>query len=226
MKNEKKIEKEVLNKQSQHWENTFSRKKDMFGLKASYSAQAAAKKFKNEGKKKILELGGGQGRDTIFLAQNGFEVYVLDYCETGVEAISEKAETMNLSDSITAKCHDLRDPLPFADQEFDACYSHMLYCMAFTTSELELLSSEINRILKPNGLNIYTARNTNDADYGTGVHCGEDIYKVGGFAVHFFSREKVDRLAKGFAIDEISEFEEGGLPRKLFLVTLRKNNGN
>lgn len=195
----------------------------MFGIKASVSAQNAAEKFKKEGKKKILELGGGQGRDTIFFAQNGFDVYVLDYCETGVKAINEKAKTMNLSGSITAKCHDLRKPLPFADQKFDACYSHMLYCMAFTTSELENLSDEINRILKTDGLNIYTARNTNDADYGTGIHCGEDMYKVGGFVVHFFSKEKVEHLAKDFEIVEINEFEEGGLPRKLFLVTLRKN---
>jgi len=222
MENEKTIEKKVLNKQSQHWEDTFSRKTDMFGIKPSFSAQAAAKKFKKEGKKKILELGGGQGRDTIFFAKNGFEVYVLDYCETGVKAINEKAEIMNLSDSITAKCHDLRKPLPFAEHNFDACYSHMLYCMAFTTSELEVLSDEIHRVLKPNGLNVYTARNTNDADYGTGVHCGEDIYKVGGFVVHFFSREKVEHLAKNFEIVDINEFEEGGLPRKLFLVTLKK----
>lgn len=222
MENKKTIEKKVLNKQSQHWEDTFSRKTDMFGIKPSFSAQAAAKKFKKEGKKKILELGGGQGRDTIFFAKNGFEVYVLDYCETGVKAINEKAEIMNLSDSITAKCHDLRKPLPFAEHNFDACYSHMLYCMAFTTSELEVLSDEIHRVLKPNGLNVYTARNTNDADYGTGVHCGEDIYKVGGFVVHFFSREKVEHLAKNFEIVDINEFEEGGLPRKLFLVTLKK----
>ena len=36
----------------------------------------------------------------------------------------------------------------------------MLYCMALTTSELEFLSKEILRALKPGGLNFYTVRNT------------------------------------------------------------------
>ncbi|SDC42064.1 MULTISPECIES: class I SAM-dependent methyltransferase [unclassified Candidatus Frackibacter] len=222
MKENKSLEKELLNKQNQHWEDTFTKRTDMFGTAPSISAQKAAKIFEKEGKKKILELGGGQGRDTIFFAQNGFEVYVLDYCESGVETINEKARKMGLSGLINASCHDVRDPLPFKDESFDCCYSHMLYCMALTTQELKFLSDEVRRVLRPGGFNIYTARNTNDSDYGTGVHRGEDMYEVGGFIVHFFSKEKVKELAKGFEIVDIDEFEEGGLPRKLFQVTLKK----
>lgn len=94
--------------------------------------------------------------------------------------------------------------------------------MALTTAELELLSAEVRRVLGSNGLHFYTVRHTRDADYGTGIHRGEDMYEVGGFIVHFFSREKVEHLAKGYEILSVDEFEEGGLPRKLFRVTLRK----
>ena len=217
------MEKDILDKQCEHWEDTFEEKTDMFGVEASLPAQNAAERFNQEGKQKILELGGGQGRDTIFFAKNGFDVYVLDYCESGVEAIKQKAAEMGLSDSIHVQCHDVREPFPFSDELFDACYSHMLYCMAFTTSELKFINSEINRLLKPQGLNIYTARNTDDADYGTGIHRGEDMYEVNGFIVHFFSREKVAELTEEFEIVNIDKFEEGSLPRKLFQVTLRKN---
>ena len=48
------------------------------------------------------------------------------------------------------------------------------------------------------------------------------VYSGGGFTVHFFSRERVTQLARGFDILSIDEFEEGALPRKLFRVTLRK----
>jgi len=118
--------------------------------------------------------------------------------------------------------HDVRKPLPFSDGSFDCCFSHMLYNMAFTTMELEFLSQEIRRTLKQNGLNIYTARNTNDKHYKTGICRGQDMYEVSGFIVHFFDREKVTYLAKGYQIVSIDEFEEGELPRKLFLVSLRK----
>ena len=99
----------------------------------------------------------------------------------------------------------------------------MLYCMALTTSELEFLTGEIKRVLKPGGLNIYTARHTGDAQYRTGIHRGKDMYEIaGGFIVHFFSREKVEQLAEGYKSLEVEEFEEGELPRKLYLVMMRK----
>jgi len=216
------LEKEALIKQKQHWEKTFSSKPDMFGDSPSEAAIKATETFKKEGKTNILELGGGQGRDTLFFAQSGFNVHVLDYCQSGIETISQKSDAMGLSQLITAECHDIRKPFPFDDDTFDGCFSHMLYCMALTTQELEFLTCEIRRVLKTGGLNIYTVRHTGDAHYGTGIHRGEDMYEVGGFIVHFFSKEKVKHLAKGYEVIGIDKFEEGGLPRKLFRVTLKK----
>jgi SAM-dependent methyltransferase len=196
----------------------------MFGVEPSYPACRATELFQREGRKRILELGGGQGRDALFFAGEGFHVDVLDYSEEGLKAIRGKAQKLGFSQSITTLYHDIRQRLPFEDESFDCCFSHMLYCMALTTVELEFLSQEIRRVLKPGGLNIYTARNTSDAHYRTGIHRSEDLWEAGGFVVHFFSREKVEHLAKGYDIINIEEFEEGDLPRKLFLVTLRKHN--
>lgn len=195
----------------------------MFGAEQSYPARKAAERFKNTGARRILELGAGQGRDTFFFVKEDFQVSALDYSAEGVEAINKKAQSLGLSRSIVALQHDIRQPLPFEDGSLDGCYSHMLYCMALTTAELEFLSGEIHRVLKPGGLNIYTARHTGDAHYRTGIHRGDDMWEVGGFIVHFFSREKVEQLAKEYEIVSVEEFEEGDLPRKLFLVTLRKS---
>ena len=113
-------------------------------------------------------------------------------------------------------------PLPLGSESFDACYSHMLYCMALATSQIEALSLEVRRILRPGGLNVYTVRHTGDAHYRAGIHRGEEMYEAGGFTVHFFSGEKVRDLAEGWDLVDIQEFDERGLPRKLFRVTLRK----
>ena len=94
--------------------------------------------------------------------------------------------------------------------------------MALTTAELTALSAEILRVLVPGGLNVFTVRTNQDAHYGAGIHRGEDMYEAGGFIVHFFDRAKVESVSKRFEIASLEEFEEGGLPRKLFLVTLRK----
>ena len=91
-------------------------------------------------------------------------------------------------------------------------------------SELEFLSQEVRRVLKPGGLNVYTVRHTADPHYRTGIDHGDDMWEIrGGFIVHFFSREKVENLAKGYEIVAVEEFEETDLPKKLFLVTLKKN---
>ena len=98
----------------------------------------------------------------------------------------------------------------------------MLYCMALSNSQIENLNNEICRILKPGGINIYTVRHTDDGDYKNGIHIGEDLYENDGFIVHFFSKEKVNKLSKGFKILSIEKFEEGTFPRKLFLVKNKK----
>jgi len=214
--------KEILDAQGRQWQETFVRNPDMFGALPSDPARMAVEIFKKEGKTTILELGGGQGRDTIFFARNSLRVTVLDYSESAVGAIADKARKLGLSGYITALQHDVRVALPFEDESMDGCYSHMLYCMALTTSELQFLSREVRRILRPKGLHIYTVRHTKDPHYGKGIHRGEDMYEVGSFIVHFFSRAMVERLAEGFEIVSIDEFEEAELPRKLFRVTLRK----
>ena len=51
------MDKEVLIKQSQHWENNFSSKPEMFGLDPSFAAINAIKIFKENSIQRILELG-------------------------------------------------------------------------------------------------------------------------------------------------------------------------
>jgi len=92
--------KEPLNAQKDHWERMFVKNIDMFGTEPSYPARKATEIFKRDGKKRILELGGGQGRDTLFFAQEGFQVYTLDYTKGGVEEIKAKADKLGLSQSV------------------------------------------------------------------------------------------------------------------------------
>ena len=220
------MDKQILSAQRQQWQNSFLEMPEMVGADASIPALKAVELFKREDKIKILELGSGQGRDTIYFARNGFKVHALDYSDRGLEAINEDAKELGLSHLITTNVHDVRNPLPFADETFDACYSHMLFCMALTNAELEFMTQEIRRVLKPGGVNIYTVRHTGDPHYGMGIDRGEDMYEVNGFIVHFFSVEKVENLAKGYKIVSVDKFQEGSLPRKLFCVTLQKISGN
>ena len=211
-----------LDQQSQHWEKNFSNKPEMFGLEPSISAKKALNFFKEKKINNIIELGAGLGRDSIFFAKNNIKIQALDYSSSGIEIINHKINKDNLKNFISTKLFDVREKLPFEDNSIDGCYSHMLYCMALTTEDLEKLNNEIHRILKPNGLNIYTVRHTNDGDYKNGKHIGEDLYENDGFIVHYFSQEKVNTLLNGFENIALEKFEEGTFPRKLFFVVNKK----
>ena len=171
---------------------------------------------------KIVEFGAGLGRDTLFFAKNSINVKALDYSPAAIKIINKKVLKHNLSNFISTKIFDVRKKLPFKDNSIEACFSHMLYCMALSTTELKYLNSEICRILKPGGINIYTVRHTGDGDYKNGTYVGENLYENDGFVVHFFSEEKVRKISDGFNIVDIENFEEGSFPRKLFKVILEK----
>ncbi len=214
--------KDVLDAQRQYWDSNFATRPEMFGDAPSEPAQKAMELLKAECRTTLLELGGGQGRDTFFFARNGVHVTMLDYSQNAVSTVNGKAQASGLGEFVTAIRHDVRAALPFADNRFDAAYSHMLYCMPITNAEVERLSQEILRVLKPSGLNIFTVRHTGDPHFGTGIHRGEEMYEVGGFIVNFFDRAKVERISQGYDLLSIDEFEEGGMPRRLFRVTLQK----
>ena len=216
------MDQKKLDQQSHHWETNFSSKPEMFGLKPSIAAVKALKSFKEQNIKNIVELGAGLGRDTIFLAQNSIQVEALDYSNASIESITNKSKKLNLIDFIKPKVFDVRKKLPFEDNSIEGCFSHMLYCMALSNSDLENLNNEICRILKPGGINIYTVRHTDDGDYKNGIHRGEDLYEKDGFIVHFFSKDKVNQLSKGDKILDTEKFEEGTFPRKLFIVKNKK----
>ena len=115
----------------------------------------------------------------------------------------------------------MREPLPLPDDSIAASYSHMLFCMALTTGELERLVEDLRRVLRPGGLVVYTARTTADAHFGAGTPRGDDMFEHGGFIVHFFDPALIERLATGFELVDVADFTEGDLPRRLARVTMR-----
>ena len=193
----------------------------MFGLEAREPAKKSLKIFQENNINTIIELGAGLGRDSIYFSINNLSVTSLDYSQSGINIINKKINKDKLK-NIKTKVFDIRQKLPFEDNSIDGCFSHMLYCMALSNQNLFNLNKEICRILKPDGLNIYTVRNEHDGDYKNGIHRGEDMYENDGFIVHFFNKTKINQLTDGFKNIKIESFEEGTFPRKLYFVVNKK----
>ncbi|WP_067900982.1 class I SAM-dependent methyltransferase [Nocardia vaccinii] len=205
-------------RQRQHWQSTYDANPEMYGQEPAETAVRAAEVFRAAGVRTVLELGAGHGRDALYLARAGFEVHATDFSETGLNQLRARARADGHA-GVTIQILDVREPLPLADESTDAVYAHMLLCMALSTNQIRVLVEEIRRVLRPGGVLFYTVRHTGDAHYGAGIDHGDDIYEHGGFAVHFFSRALVEDLATGWDLQQIGEFEEGALPRRLWSIT-------
>ena len=211
-----------MDAQRSHWERVFAENTDMYGTHASDCGRFALDSFKRASVGEILELGAGQGRDSLAFLAAGYQVTALDYAEGALRSLVETAQQQGIAEWLTTIAHDVRRPLPLADKCMDAAYSHMLFNMALSTSELDTLGREVHRVLRPGGLNIYTVRHIGDAHHGAGISHGDGMFEHGGFIVHFSDEPLVERLAAGFDIIDRAEFEEGVLPRKLWRITMRK----
>ena len=86
------MDQKKLDQQSQHWEKNFLSKPEMFGLEPSISAKKALKLFQEKKIKKIVEIGAGLGRDTLFFAKNLVHTTALDYSPSGIDVINQKTK--------------------------------------------------------------------------------------------------------------------------------------
>ncbi len=71
------------------WNRVYSDDSSFFGDDPSNFGLNCYEEFKQHGVKKILELGCGQGRDTIFFASNGIEVIAIDSSKVAIDALSK-----------------------------------------------------------------------------------------------------------------------------------------
>ncbi len=206
------------------WETTY-KQPEFFGKEPSEIGASALKLFLANGARSVLELGCGQGRDTWLFANAGLQVVALDYSETGICQVNETAKQLKLDDRVTTKVRDARLGIPLADSSVDAIYSHMFFCMELKEEEVTFILNECLRVLKPGGLNVYSVRNEHDPHYKKFEHKSEDMYQnPRGFVVHFYDPEKIRRLAEGYDLVSMKEFEEGSPPflKILYEVVLRK----
>ncbi|MET9950062.1 class I SAM-dependent methyltransferase [Streptomyces sp. NPDC006339] len=206
--------------QRAHWQRTYQEHPGMYGDEPSAPARHAAEVFARAGARDVVELGAGHGRDALWFARRGFSVLATDFSPVGLGQLGAAAEARGLAGRVATAVVDVREPLPFEAASADAVFAHMLLCMDLSTRRIEALVAEVRRTLRPGGSFVYTVRHTGDAHCGAGVAHGDDVYEHGGFAVHFFPRHLVDRLAEGWDLREVHAFEEGALPRRLWRVTM------
>lgn len=113
------------------------------------------KLFKERGAKKILDLGCGTGRHTVYLAKKGFRVYGIDNSPAGIRINKDWLKKEKLKANL--KIGDIYKKLPYKDKFFDVVISIQVIHHAKIRTIRKAIK-EIERVLKPNGLIFITIR--------------------------------------------------------------------
>ena len=99
---------------------------------------------------KIIDIGCGKGRNTIYLAKKGFDVYAIDYIETAVQHVKSLAEKNNLK-NVNVQTSDVTATWPFQDNFFDASLDNFSSIDIETMEGREKYKREMLRTLKKGG---------------------------------------------------------------------------
>ena len=97
---------------------------------------------------KILDIGAGNGRHSIYLAELGAEVTAIDISVTAIALASEQSKINNTN--IQFIVGDIANKLPLNSESIDICIDYLASNSLFLIERNNFIN-ELHRILKPNG---------------------------------------------------------------------------
>lgn len=105
-------------------------------------------KSKNITKGKILDIGGGFGRNAIFLAKQGYNVWSFDFIEQVLRFLKKRISELELSNKINISKQDASKKWNFKDNFFDAAIDITTFD---GIQDKNHYVNELYRVLKPKG---------------------------------------------------------------------------
>ncbi len=86
------------------WRKEYKKREFYWGIKPD---SILVKFLSKISKGKALDIGSGEGRNSIFLAQNGFKVESVDILKEGLDKCSDTAQKYNLP--IITRCINIKN---------------------------------------------------------------------------------------------------------------------
>lgn len=109
---------------------------------------------------RVLDLGSGTGKNSLFLAERGSSVIGMELSKTAVRIAKERAEERNLNAHF--QTGDFGTTLPFEDNSFDVILD-VMSSNSVNEAERRVYIKEMKRVLKPGGY-IYVKALCKDGD--------------------------------------------------------------
>ncbi len=177
------------------WERIYKEQGDFF-KEPNIETIKAIRFLKNEGLKKILDLGCGTGRHTKLMKDEGFDVYGCDMSLEGVRITREKVPGCDI------RICDMKN-LPYEDSFFDGILSINVIEHG-TSDEVKTAISEAFRVLRKKGVIVVKVISTEHWKFETGEEVEpftkRDTDGVDVDTHHFFTEKSMREFFRDFDI--------------------------
>jgi SAM-dependent methyltransferase len=193
---------------TQPWDEIFRREGRVFDSPAPV-VHHVADVFQEHRCRRVVDLGCGSGRHTVFLAQRGLDVIGIDSSPAALNLSREWLTHEGLCARLARA--DMRQPLPLSGGVCDAVISTQVIHHALLAT-VRGTAREITRILRPGGVlfvSMPSGMDTEDTfqeiEPGTFVPISG---REAGLPHHIFSAEELESLFSGYTVLEADLIDE------------------
>jgi trans-aconitate methyltransferase len=146
---------------------------------------------KSKNNEPVLELGCGEGADSVTLLDSGVSLIAIDICAESI------AQAKKLAPAAQFHQQDIRDPWPVEPSSTSVVIASL--CLHyFSWPETVDIVRRIHDALHPGGLLLCRLNSTNDHNYGAIGYpeIAENYYSVNGEPKRFFDKSTIENCFK------------------------------
>jgi len=222
----------------ERWNKDFGRFEHKYGTAPSKLAKIAVDEARLHPGMRVLEVGGGTGRNTMFFAKHGLDVMMVDISDVAVSLTCNVLAELPYADASTVIIrHDYFELLDVLKPlMLDAIFSN--FCIQLIgQADREEFIHIARTLMRPDGLLILSFLSTFDDDYllakqgQLGHEIDYNTWLVRGHYQHFFDEDEVRHLLRHMEIAELKVMKEHELiisetRRTSFWFAVAKNKVN
>jgi len=114
----------------------------------------------------VIDIGSGTGRNTLFLAGQGYDVTAIDFVPELIEQLERNAIQLDLTARIKAVCQSVCERWPVKDASMDAAIDTFCFKHQIPAGDRARYKTQLVRTLKPGALFLLTLADIEDGYYG------------------------------------------------------------